>query len=236
MTRGVKWTLSIALALLAVDAAILAIILTRAGSSPSVVAAAGSRAALPDTGAIGGPFTLVTTDGKVVTDQTYRGKWMLIFFGYTNCGDPCRLALTNVSIAIRKLGAGGEAIETLYVTVDPDRDAPKVIAEYLKWFNPRIVGLRGNSQQTEAVKEAYRIRVQLHDADANGHAESGLGGVIYLTDPSGRVVSGVEGTTPGDLMASRLRQLMDEGRICEPGAERLAGGLCPATTRVRKSG
>ena len=84
------------------------------------------------TAAIGGPFTLLTADGKSVSDQSYRGKWLLIFFGYTFCPDACPTALSNISVALEKLGPDTSKLQPLFVTVDPQRDTPGVMADYLK--------------------------------------------------------------------------------------------------------
>src|SRR5260221_14492452 len=76
---------------------------------------------------IGGPFTLVAADGKTVTDQTYRGKWLLIYFGYTFCPDACPPALNHMSISLDKLGAETNKSQPLFITVDPERDTPQAM-------------------------------------------------------------------------------------------------------------
>ena len=92
---------------------------------------------------IGGPFTLKTTVGTTVTDETYRGKWVAIFFGYTFCPDACPTALSNMSGALKKLGKDAEKIQPLFITVDPDRDTSQVMSAFLDAFDHRIVGLLG---------------------------------------------------------------------------------------------
>ena len=109
-----------------------------------LVEAPAPKVATSGTAAIGGPFTLVSTNDGNVTDQTYRGKWLLIFFGYTFCPDACPTALNNISVALEKLGADAGKLQPLFVTVDPQRDTREVLAEYLKSFDSRIVGLTGS--------------------------------------------------------------------------------------------
>src|SRR5579863_5706997 len=94
-----------------------------------------------DTATIGGPFALVTTDGTPVSDRTFRGKWVLIYFGYTYCPDACPTALSNISVALEKLGPEADQLQPLFVTVDPARDTESVMGDYLKSFDRRIVGL-----------------------------------------------------------------------------------------------
>jgi protein SCO1/2 len=97
------------------------------------------RIARSGTAAIGGPFTLVATNGQAVSDLTYRGKWVLLYFGYTYCPDACPTALNNISVALEKLGSDASKLQPLFITVDPNRDTREVMAEYLKSFDSRIL-------------------------------------------------------------------------------------------------
>ena len=99
---------------------------------------------------VGGPFTLSTLDGTTVTDQTYRGKWLLVYFGYTFCPSSCPTTLLAVSMALKKLGPDAAQVRPLFITVDPERDTPKVMQQYIESFDPRIVGLTGTQQQIAA--------------------------------------------------------------------------------------
>src|SRR5580704_6283144 len=112
------------------------------------------RAATSDV-TIGGPFTLTAPDGKAVTDQTYRGKWLLVYFGYTSCPNTCPTALLELAKALETLGLDAAELQPIFITVDPQRDTLEVIAEYTQSFDPRIIGLVGNSQQTAAVAKEY---------------------------------------------------------------------------------
>ena len=108
---------------------------------------------------IGGPFTLVSTRGGTVTDQTYRGKWLVLFFGYTYCPDVCPTTLNNISVALEELGADANKLQPVFVTVDPDQDTREVLSDYLKSFDSRIVGLTGTQAQIDRIVKEYRIYV-----------------------------------------------------------------------------
>jgi protein SCO1/2 len=161
------------------------------------------------TPAIGGPFTLVATDGGSVSDQTYRGKWLLIYFGYTNCPDACPAALNSIRVALEKLGVDAGKLQPLFVTVDPQRDTTSVIAYYLKSFDSRIVGLTGTQAQIDAVLKEYRVyaAAQKSEADGGDYPVS-HSAYLYLMNPEGRFVSVIPGNESGEEIAARLRERM----------------------------
>ena len=98
-------------------------------------------------GLVDAQFTLTRTDGQQVTEADYRGKWLLVYFGYTFCPDVCPTTLSQISIgdALDKLGPHGDAFQPIFITLDPARDSEKVLTDYLKAFSPRFVGLRGSA-------------------------------------------------------------------------------------------
>ena len=102
---------------------------------------------------IGGPFTLRTSDGTTVTDQTYRGKWLLVYFGYTFCPNTCPTALMDISLTLARLDGEADAVRPLFITVDPQRDTADVLRQYVQSIDPRIIGLSG--EQIAAVAQAY---------------------------------------------------------------------------------
>jgi protein SCO1 len=161
------------------------------------------------TAAIGGPFTLLTADGKSVSDQSYRGKWLLIFFGYTFCPDACPTALSNISVALEKLGPDTSKLQPLFVTVDPQRDTPGVMADYLKSFDPRIIGLTGTQAQIDGVVKEYRIYVAQQKSEAGGDDYLvSHSAYIFLLDPQGRFVNVIQGSESGEQIAAWLRKQM----------------------------
>jgi len=167
------------------------------------------RVTTSGTATIGGPFTLVATNGQNVTDRTYRGKWVLIYFGYTYCPDACPTALANISIALEKLGSETRNLQPLFVTVDPQRDTRDVMAEYLKSFDSRIIGLTGTKDQIDRVIKEYHLYVsrQKSDTDANNYLVS-HSSYIYLMDPQGKFVNVIAGSDDGEEIAAWLRKEM----------------------------
>jgi protein SCO1 len=176
-----------------------------------VLPAVAANPALPnqEAVAIGGRFTLVDQDGLTVTDETYRGKWLLIYFGYTHCPDTCPMALNNIAEALDQLGTGMRAtLQPIFVTVDPERDTPAVMKDYVGAFEGAgIVGLSGTQEQVAAIETAYRIHAQRHDA-GNGEYSIDHASVIHIMDPAGRFVGLVSGLMSPQRLAKRLTQIV----------------------------
>ncbi|KQT20764.1 MULTISPECIES: SCO family protein [unclassified Bradyrhizobium] len=167
------------------------------------------KAVRTGTPAIGGPFTLVSTKGESVTDQSFRGKWLLIFFGYTFCPDLCPTALANVSVALEKFGTDTSRLQPLFITVDPQRDTRDVMADYLQSFDPRILGLTGTQAQIDSVTKEYRVYVALDKTERSGNDYLvSHSAYLYLMDPQGKFVNVIEGNEGGDAIAAWLRKEM----------------------------
>lgn len=160
------------------------------------------------TATIGGPFTLVATNGQNVSDQTYRGKWMLIYFGYTSCPDACPTALTMISAALGKLGADADKLQALFVTVDPQRDTRQVMADYIKSFDPRILGLTGTQAEIDRVIKEYHLYVSRDKSDSSGDYLVSHSSYIYLVGPNGKFVNVIQGNEGGEQIAAWLRKEM----------------------------
>jgi cytochrome oxidase Cu insertion factor (SCO1/SenC/PrrC family) len=118
---------------------------------------AASGMQLPGGISLGGPFTLVDTQNREVTEASFRGRWMLVYFGYTYCPDVCPTELQTVVTALDKLGSDGRTIAPIFITVDPERDTPAALADYVKLFDDRLIGLTGSSLQIAAAAKAYRV-------------------------------------------------------------------------------
>lgn len=185
-------------------AAVGGIALTRIwlGSNPA------PRITTSGTAAIGGPFRLVASDGAEVTDETYHGKWILIYFGYTFCPDACPTALANISVALEKLGAQAGQLQPLFITVDPQRDTRDVMAAYLKAFDPRIVGLTGTPAQIDAVVKEYRIYAAPQKSDGDSNYPVAHSAYLFLMDPHGTFVNLISGNASGEEIAVWLRKKM----------------------------
>ena len=96
---------------------------------------------------VGGPFALTAASGEPVTDQSFRGRYVLLYFGYTSCQDVCPVTLTSVAAALDLLGPRAVRVQPLFVTVDPQRDTQEVLRRYVSAFTPRLVGLTGTPRQ-----------------------------------------------------------------------------------------
>src|ERR1700751_1460343 len=161
---------------------------------------------------VGGPFTLSTLGGRIVTDQTYRGKWVLVYFGYTFCPSSCPTTLLEVSMALKKLGPDAAQVRPLFISVDPERDTPKVMQQYIESFDPRIVGLTGTPQQIAAAAQEYGAYYVRHSTGAGpddyvvDHST-----YLYLMDPLGKFVRAFDWDTSGDRIADALRALIAQG-------------------------
>jgi protein SCO1/2 len=158
---------------------------------------------------VGGPFALLDGDGKPVTDKDFRGKYMLVYFGYTFCPDVCPTTLNAVGDALDKLGPKAEKIRPLFITVDPKRDTPALVKQFAAAFGPRIVGLTGSAEQIAAVAKAYRVYYAEHrtgpgpDDYTMDHSS-----ILYLMGPDGRFIAPIRADLPPDAMAASLARLV----------------------------
>jgi protein SCO1 len=154
---------------------------------------------------IGGPFTLVDQDGRTVSDTQFRGKWMLVYFGYTHCPDFCPTALSAMAQALGDLDPPRrKAIQAIFITVDPARDTPAVMKDYVNAFeDANIVGLGGSQKQLNAAEASYRIYAKRHDLP-DGDYSMGHTSAIHIMDPSGRFVA----LAQPEQIAERLKQLV----------------------------
>jgi protein SCO1/2 len=154
---------------------------------------------------IGGPFTLTDGAGNTVTDANYRGRFMLVYFGYTHCPDACPTTLNDIALALDKLSAADRAkLVPLFITVDPARDTPHVIGDYAHAFGPNFVGLTGTPAQIGAVEQAYHVYAARHPL-AHGDYAMDHSSILYVMAPDGSFVGIIpDGAQPGDI-AQRLR-------------------------------
>src|SRR5438874_13018805 len=159
---------------------------------------------------IGGPFTLTDHNGNRVTDKTYAGKYLLIFFGYTYCPDVCPSELQVMSAALDQLGPDAEKIQPLFITVDPGRDTPQVMKDYVSNFNPRLVGLTGSDQDIAAVASKYRVyyaKEKTNDSTADYLMDHST--ILYLMRPDGTFLKHFTYGTDAKALADGIRQAMD---------------------------
>jgi len=159
----------------------------------------------PPMPAIAGQFDLETLDGREVTDADYRGKWLLIYFGYTYCPDVCPTVLNEIGTALNELGPTAAKVQPIFITIDPARDKAPVMKAYLKSFDPRIVGLRGDGDETEATAKAFHVYYQPR-ALGNGQYTVDHSGFLYLINPKGKFATLLTASLPGHEIAQELRK------------------------------
>ena len=153
---------------------------------------------------VGGPFRLTDQTGKTVGDADFRGRYMLVYFGYSFCPDVCPTTLSVMAQALDKLGADSRRIVPVFITVDPARDTPKVLADYMKAFGPRFVGLTGSDADIKAVEKAYRVYAAKRPLE-NGSYGMDHSSVMYLMGPNGKMVSFYDEAISPDDLAKDLR-------------------------------
>jgi protein SCO1/2 len=180
-------------------ASVLALVLVVAGREPGAIATPSSL--------IGGPFRLVDQSGRAVTDQDFKGHPYLVFFGYTNCPDVCPTTLFEISEVLGKLGPDAERVAALFVTVDPERDTPEKLKDYLSSFNARLIGLTGDPAAIAAIAKEYRVYVKKVAAD-NGEYTMDHTALVYLMDREGRFVAPFNVKRPSEDAAADLRRYM----------------------------
>jgi len=166
-------------AFLAGLASVFLIIVIVTGRNPVPVASAS---------AVGGPFRLTDHNGRTVTDQDFRGHPFLVFFGFTHCPDVCPTTLFEVSEVLGKLGPDAARTSALFITVDPERDTPEQMKDYLSSFDPRLVGLTGDPAAIAAVAKAYRVYVKKVPLEGSDYTMDHTA-LVYLMDKDGRFVA-----------------------------------------------
>jgi protein SCO1 len=161
----------------------------------------------PRPSAVGGPFVLVSHEGKRVTERDFRGAPSLVFFGFTHCPDVCPTKLFEISEVLRAAGERGRAVRALFITVDPQRDTPEVLKSYLGSFDPRIVGLTGDSDAVEAALRAYRGFARKVPGKDGGYTMEHTS-LVYLMDKGGRFVGAFNlNRPPAEAAQELLRHL-----------------------------
>jgi protein SCO1/2 len=157
--------------------------------------------------AIGGPFQLVDQNGGTVTDADLKGKWSLIYFGYTHCPDACPTALNDISIALSELGPKRDAVRPIFITVDPERDTPEALKAYVTSFDAPILALSGTAEQIAKVAKAYRVYYAKHP-EAGGDYSMDHSSVIYVMDPQGRFTASFTHESAPEQISERLKKLL----------------------------
>ena len=155
---------------------------------------------------IGGPFSLLDGDGKTITDRAFRGRVMMVYFGYTHCPDACPTALADMVAAADILGDRARDLALVFITVDPERDTPAVMKDYVSPFGLPIVALSGSSDAVAAAARTYRVYAVKHPT-ADGY-DMDHSSIIYVMDRAGRFLTNFTHETPPAQIADRLRTVL----------------------------
>lgn len=162
---------------------------------------------LVQTSAIGGPFQLLDQDGRPFTDQDLKGRPTLIFFGFTHCPDVCPTKLFEVSEVLRALGPDADRAQALFITVDPERDTPQVLKDYLANFDPHLRGLTGDSDAVAGVIKAYRVYAKKVPLEGGSYTMDHTA-IVYLMDKEGRFVAPFRLSGTPQEAAAELRKYL----------------------------
>ncbi len=216
MLRFIRWTATSLVVVLALAWGVVWMAQSNPDGRAAVLAQAVSgwihpRPKVMETG-VGGPFSLIDAKGQSVTDQTYRGKWMLVYFGYTYCPDVCPTTLQTISNVLDQLGENSARIVPIFITVDPQRDTPAAVGQYVALFDPRFVGLTGTTDQVANAEAAYRVysrRVSSPKGDGYVVDHSSY---VYLEGPDGKLKALFQdGMTEADMVIAITAAMSQRG-------------------------
>ena len=168
----------------------------------------GGGAGAPGASAIGGPFKLIDQDGKTITDQDLKGRPFLVFFGYTHCPDVCPATLFEVSELMRALGKDADRAGALFITVDPERDTPASMKDYLSSFDPRVRAATGDRAAIDAAEKAYRVYAKKVPSEKGDDYSMDHTALVYLMDKQGRFVAPFNLKRTPEASAAELRKYL----------------------------
>ncbi|HEY3620884.1 MAG TPA: SCO family protein [Roseiarcus sp.] len=160
----------------------------------------------PRAALIGGAFALEDGAGKTISDQTLRGRPFLVYFGYTHCPDVCPTELARISDILGRMG--DRPIPALFITVDPERDTPKVMQDYVSSFNPAIVGLSGSPQAVEATEKTFRVFARKGKPQPDGDYSMDHSSIVYFMDKNGGFVEAFNVERPPEDAAKELEKYL----------------------------
>lgn len=162
--------------------------------------------------AIGAPFELRSSQGQALTEGTFRGRWLIVFFGYTSCPDVCPTTLATLTEALELLGAQARDVSAMFVTLDPRRDTPELLSQYVGHFSPRITAATGTEAQIDAAAKVFRVRYEIDGDVASGRYTISHPAALMLFDPHGRFVTYIFGSATAREVSQNLERLMSRPR------------------------
>jgi protein SCO1/2 len=156
---------------------------------------------------VGGPFSLTDQNGQTRTDADFHGRYVLLYFGYTNCPDVCPTTLAAIADAMKQMGTKASRVTPVFVTIDPARDTPKILKTYLTSFGPQFVGLTGSDGEIQKVASEYRVYYARHPLKGGGYAMD-HSSELYLIGPNGKLRifydAGIDSKTLATDLAKRI--------------------------------
>jgi protein SCO1/2 len=152
---------------------------------------------------VGGPFTLTAHTGERISDEAFRGKFMLVSFGFTHCPDVCPAELQVMTAALDEMGPEGERVQPLFITIDPERDTASHLAQYMSHFHPRFIGLTGSADEIAAVAKSYHVWYEKVDGDSPDYVMDHTS-ITYLMGPDGEFVQHFGFGTSADTLSQAL--------------------------------
>jgi protein SCO1/2 len=158
----------------------------------------------------GKALSLTDQSGKHRTLADFRGKVVLLFFGYTHCPDVCPTTLAELSQVMKMLGPAADRVQVLFVTVDPERDTPAVLSRYVTAFDPRFLGLYGDAAATRRAAKEFKVFYEKHDGPAPGEYSMDHSAGTYVIDPKGRLRLFVRNSKAAADLAHDIRTLLKE--------------------------
>jgi len=158
---------------------------------------------------VGGPFSLLDQTGRRVTDKDFNGRHMVVMFGFTSCPDICPSGLQVLSAALDRLGDKAKRVAPIFVSLDPERDRPETLKDYLASFHPSLVGLTGTSEEIAAAAKAYRVYYKKVPVDGSpGSYTIDHSSFFYLMDDKGAFVTHMPHSTNPEKMAERIASVL----------------------------
>lgn len=157
--------------------------------------------------AVGGPFKLINQNGQPITEKEFQGKPLLVFFGFTHCPDVCPTTLFEVSEVFRVLGKDADRVNALFISVDPERDTPASMKDYLSSFDPRLTAATGDRAAIEAVQKAYRVYAKKVPTKGDDYTMDHTA-IVYLMDKQGRFVAPFNLKRSPEEAAADLRKFL----------------------------
>lgn len=154
-------------------------------------------------------FELTDHNGMVQTDEYLAGRWMLVFFGFANCPDVCPTTLAEVAAVMDGLGSDATQVQPLFISIDPERDTPQALAEFIPYFDANIIGLTGTADQIERTSKTFRIYYEkIEEAASPDGYTMGHSSQLFLFDPQGGYVGAWTYGTPAEEILADLKARM----------------------------